>query len=229
VLGVVFDLGADDLIEEVMLAGIFLSYRREDSRHFAGRLFDSISSALPNIRVFMDVDSIRFGEDFVDVLNEQLNSCQALLVVIGPSWLQKRGDTGKTNLDDPDDFIRIEIETAITRKIPVIPVLVDGAQMPAQNEIPETLRPLRRRQFIRIDHDNYNPVVKQLVVQLSELVNKAAPSQQVETQTKVSPPADTKTLAGRARHPMLMDVLPFLIEGIVLITLGIVASSAGCS
>jgi hypothetical protein len=150
---------------------IFISYRREDSSHFAGRLFDSIKEALPRAGVFMDVDSIGFGEDFADVLNERLKSCEAVLVIIGPKWLEPIGDNRKTRLDDQDDYIRLEIETALDRKIPLIPVLVDGAQMPGENQIPEKLRGLRRRQLVRIDHDNYTPVVRHLVSQLSRLVD----------------------------------------------------------
>jgi len=149
-----------------MSRGIFVSYRREDAAHFAGRLFDSISAGLPGLKVFMDVDSIRLGADFVQVLQEQLASCNALILVIGPRWL---GQGGK-RLDDPSDFVRLEIEAAISRKIPIVPVLVDGAEMPSEDEIPASVRPITRRQYVRIDHENYSAVVRGLVSQLADLV-----------------------------------------------------------
>jgi len=171
-----------------MAGGIFISYRRDDSRHFAGRLFDSISSALPDVRVFMDVGSIPFGENFVDVLNKQLKSCQALLVVIGPNWLKTIG--GRTNLDDPNDWVRLEIETAMRRKIRIFPVLLDNAEMPAQDQIPESLSSFREYQFIRIDHENYSPIVKELVSQLSERVKPAPPKAPAPLTEQLDHPAE---------------------------------------
>jgi hypothetical protein len=165
-----------------MAAGIFISYRRDDSRHFAGRLFDSISKALPNARVFRDVQSIHPGEDFVDVLNEQLESCQALLLVIGPNWL-KVGDSGRTNLHNPNDYSRLEIETAIRRNIPLIPILVDNAEMPTHDQIPECLSQLKRQQYIRINDEHYSLVVEDLVSQLSKLVAPVSLGDQLDHPT----------------------------------------------
>jgi hypothetical protein len=133
------------------------------------RIYESISKALPHARVFRDVQSIRPGEDFVDVLNEQLESCLALLLVIGPNWL-KVGNDGRTNLDNPNDFSRLEIETAIRRNIPLIPILVDNAEMPTHDQIPECLSQLERQQNIRINDEHYALVVEDLVLQLSKLV-----------------------------------------------------------
>jgi TIR domain len=190
---------------------IFISYRREDSSHFAGRLYDSIREAVPDAGVFMDVTSISFGEDFADVLSDRLKSCEAALVIIGPKWLEPVGDTGKTKLDDQDDYIRLEIETALDRKIPLIPVLVDGAQMPGENQIPEKLRALRRRQFVKIDHDNYTPVVKHLVSQLSRLV-QAGPLQLAEVAPPQSEvPTHPAPTAKRKRNAVVIGALALFV------------------
>ncbi|HMA73912.1 MAG TPA: toll/interleukin-1 receptor domain-containing protein [Xanthobacteraceae bacterium] len=159
-----------------MSQSIFVSYRRDDVDHFAGRLVDSISAKIPGVKVFMDVDSIRFGADFVEVLWEQLASCRAMILVIGPSWLaQDQG--GKSRLDDPDDFVRLEIETAIKRNVPIVPVLVDGAAMPKENEIPASVRSIRRRHHVSIDHESYSAILPGLVSQLTDLVRPSSAGQ----------------------------------------------------
>ena len=151
-----------------MAGGVFISYRREDSRHAAGRLFDHLKRALPQRRLFMDVDSIAPGRDFVQILDESLESCESMLVIIGHSWASPR-------LHDPDDFVRREIETAISRRISVFPILVDGARMPLPNELPDSLKLLPRQQAISISHDQFGQGITRIVEALEDRVKPEHP------------------------------------------------------
>src|SRR5262245_35720658 len=103
---------------------LFISYRREDSQHITGRIYDRLVQEFGQPNVFKDVDSIPLGSDFRQVLNEAVSQCDALVAVIGESWLQVPDRAGKKRLDSKNDFIRVEIEAALERGIPVIPVVV---------------------------------------------------------------------------------------------------------
>jgi hypothetical protein len=138
-----------------MAGNIFINYRRDESGHVAGRLHDSLAPKFGRNKLFMDVDNIPVGRDFEDYLKSQVAACDAMLAVIGPNWLAAKDDTGKRRLDNPDDFIVIEIGTALTRNIPVVPVLVDGARMPKASELPDSLKLLARRQAIQVRHTSF--------------------------------------------------------------------------
>ena len=137
------------------LPGVFVSYRRSDEPAFSGRLYDRLTAELGADRVFMDVDSIELGVDFFDVLDEALGRCAVLVAVIGSRWVDATGADGGRRLDDPDDYVRMEIERALSRGIHVIPVLVDGVRMPAHSDLPVTLAPLIRRQAQTIFHARF--------------------------------------------------------------------------
>ena len=109
---------------------IFISYRREETAFPAGWLYDRLNDRFGEAQVFKDVDSITLGDDFVEVITRAVGSCDVLLAVIGGRWSTMTDETGKRRLDDPDDFVRLEIEAALARNVRVIPVLVDGARMP---------------------------------------------------------------------------------------------------
>src|SRR5262245_65897441 len=115
-----------------MSGTIFINYRREDSISTAGRLHDRLSQTFGRKNIFMDVDHIPAGVDFVAHLNSQIVACKIALVVIGPHWLEAKDENGGRRLDNPDDFVTIEIATALARNIAVIPVLVYGARMPEE-------------------------------------------------------------------------------------------------
>ena len=108
------------------MSGIFLSYRREDSAGFAGRLADRLEAEFAAGSVFRDVDDIRPGEDFQSAIDSQLQAVDAVLVMIGPRWLEARAKYGR-RLDDAADLVRVEVATALASGKPVIPVLVSGA------------------------------------------------------------------------------------------------------
>lgn len=111
-------------------SGIFISYRRADSDYPAGWLFERLAEHFGRARVFKDVDSLQPGDDFAEVITTAVSSCSALVAVIGERWLTITDEYGRRRLDNPEDFVRLEIEAALTRGVRVIPVLVNGAGMP---------------------------------------------------------------------------------------------------
>ncbi|HVO69347.1 MAG TPA: PKD domain-containing protein [Aggregatilineaceae bacterium] len=138
------------------MARIFISYRRTDSQTITGRIYDRLLQAFGGPQaVFKDVDSIPLGVDFRAYLDQQIAGCDAVLVIIGPRWLAIADEAGRRRLDSPDDFVRLEIEFALRRKRPVVPVLVGGAAMPAETGLPSSLRPLayRNAAVVRDDPD----------------------------------------------------------------------------
>jgi hypothetical protein len=135
------------------MISIFVSYRREDSRHQAGRLFDHLVRHFGPGQVFDHFDSIPVGLDFREVLTERVAGCDVFLAVIGDAWLSMTGPGETRRLDDPGDFVRIEIEAALGRNIPVIPVLVGSSSVPQAEELPKTLRGLAYRQGLPVRSD----------------------------------------------------------------------------
>jgi hypothetical protein len=143
-------------------SGIFISYRRDDSSGHAGRLFDNLVNHFGRDRIFMDIDTIEPGEDFVTIIENAVASCDLLIAVIGQNWLSgTTGDAGR--LDDPLDFVRVEIATALDRDIRVIPVLVQRAMMPLQRDLPDNLTKLARRNAIELSDLRWQNDVEQLI------------------------------------------------------------------
>ncbi|MFN0283435.1 MAG: toll/interleukin-1 receptor domain-containing protein [Kineosporiaceae bacterium] len=145
---------------------IFISYRREDTAYPAGWLFDRLTEHYGEGQVFKDVDSIDLGEDFVDAIDEAVGGCEVLLALIGDHWLDTADAAGGRRLDDPDDFVRREVEAALRRGVRVVPVLVDGALMPLEADVPPSLAPLTRRQAIEVHPARFNNDVQRLVADL---------------------------------------------------------------
>ena len=136
-----------------LTAGIFLSYRRADSAAYALLLESRLTQRFPDAEVFMDLDSIQAGRDFIDAIQEALNSCAVLVVLIGPKWATIADEDGHRRLDNPDDFVRSEVRTALERGVWVIPVLVDHARPPRQHELPEELHQLARLHAFDLSYD----------------------------------------------------------------------------
>jgi hypothetical protein len=134
---------------------IFISYRRDDSSGWAGRLSDRLSTHFPSNQIFMDVDSVDLGEDFVKTIEQTVGSCDVLIAVIGKGWLTSCDQEGQRRLDNQEDFVRIEIATALKRDIRVIPVLVEGASMPRSGDLPDDLKALVRRNALQLSHDRF--------------------------------------------------------------------------
>ncbi|MEO0816213.1 MAG: toll/interleukin-1 receptor domain-containing protein [Pseudomonadota bacterium] len=141
------------------MARIFISYRREDSQYQADRLRQTIAPFVtdPQTEIFVDVDNIPPGVDFVKFLDERVGQCEVLLALIGRGWLSATNpSTGMRRLDEPTDFVREEIAAALRRNIPVVPVLLDGAVMPNESDLPEDLKPLARRNGVDIDRQSFD-------------------------------------------------------------------------
>jgi formylglycine-generating enzyme required for sulfatase activity len=149
--------------------GVFISYRREDSAGFARLIYNRLTERLGRDSVFFDVDNIPVGLDFVDILSDSVGKCDALVAVIGKNWVSSSDVPGRRRLDDPNDFVRVEIEAALARQIRVIPVLVDGAAMPHAEELPDSMKKLIRRQGIEISHTRFDADVGRLTRALSSL------------------------------------------------------------
>ncbi|MBV9172113.1 MAG: serine hydrolase, partial [Chloroflexi bacterium] len=132
------------------VVSIFISYRREDSAGHAGHLLDGLRGHFGRGQVFMDIDNIAPGMDFVEAIERAVTSCDVLLALIGSHWLKSSDDQGTRRLDKPNDWIRLEVATALARNIRVIPVLVQGAAMPRETDLPAELRPLTRRNAIEL-------------------------------------------------------------------------------
>lgn len=135
------------------MSSIMISYRRDDSADVTGRIYDRLIHQFGQEAVFKDVDSIPLSVDFRKYLDEQVSKCDVFLVVIGRDWMRVRGSKGKSRLEDPEDFVRIEIESALRRCIPVIPVLVSGAKPPSADRLPASIQDLPYRNGISIRPD----------------------------------------------------------------------------
>jgi hypothetical protein len=148
---------------------IFISYRREDSEHVAGRLADDLRKEFPPQQVFLDIASIDPGVDFVHALKQGLEDCAAVLVVIGPRWLTATDEKGRRRLDWSDDWVRQEIAESLRRSgIRVFPILLD-TDMPDPADLPEDIRPLSRRQALPLTSRHWASDVARLV----ELLKKS--------------------------------------------------------
>lgn len=157
---------------------IFLSYRREETGYAAGWLYDRLAERFSDGQVFKDVDSIELGDDFIEAVVTAVESCDVLLALIGDRWLTITDADGRRRLDDPEDFVRLEIETALTRGVRVIPILVAGARMPDAIDLPPGLARLVRRQALDLSPNRFEAdlsrLLKVLNSTLAETKGKAA-------------------------------------------------------
>jgi hypothetical protein len=159
---------------EGMSGKIFINYRRGDEPGFTQALLGRLEQAFPAERLFIDVDNIPPGEDFVRMLESQVAQCDAMLTVIGNNWLDAADERGGRRLDDPNDFVRIEIESALKQGKRVIPVLVHQARMPHPDELPEAIRPLSQRNAVRLTHERFRSDVQGLIKALQGAIEDVA-------------------------------------------------------
>ena len=157
-----------------MAAGIFISYRRQDSTVHARAVYERLRAEFGLDGVFMDLEGVEIGEDFVDLLNRQLAHCQVMLVLIGPLWLNATDARGRRRLDQASDFVRLEVSTALARSgVRVVPLLMEGTDLPGEDELPEDLRPLLRRQALSFRFAQFDADAKHLVTGLRRALAKA--------------------------------------------------------
>jgi hypothetical protein len=149
----------------------FISYRRHDSADAAGRIYDRLVARYGHDRIFKDVDNIPLGSDFRKVIGEAVSGCVVLLAIIGREWLTVGNEHGQRRIDDPTDFVRIEIEIALQRNIPVIPLLVRDASMPHASALPECLREMVYRNGIQVRSDpDFHRDMERLLQALDKLL-----------------------------------------------------------
>lgn len=150
---------------------VFIDYRREDTAGHAGRLYDRLSHEFGMDQVFRDVDTIEPGVDFVNAIQAAMRRSDAYICLIGPRWLGSTDVDGRRRIDNADDFVRLTLASALASGIPVIPVLVDGARMPTEAELPEDVRALVRRNALELTDTRWESDVGRLVTVLESLVS----------------------------------------------------------
>src|SRR5580765_3454164 len=152
------------------MAGIFINYRRDDAAGFARSLYEHLDQEFKRGQVFMDVEQLREpGMDFVKEIERSLSRCGVMLVLIGKGWLESVDAAGRRRIDLDDDFVRLEIATALKRDVRVMPVLLNGAPMPPAEALPADLQLLGRRQAIAITHDDWAHDVGRLVESIAKV------------------------------------------------------------
>jgi len=191
---------------------IFINYRREETAGYAGRLYDALAERFGEDHVFMDIDAIGPGEDFAQVVEASVGSCDVLIALIGRNWLATRDREGRRRLDKPHDWVRMEIETALEKSdTRVIPTLVQGAEMPGPDELPEPLRKLSVRNAVELSDGRWHYDVRRLISYLEGLAGPhvaapaaqpqaAAPTQRTRRPSRSIPPLSSDT-ASDTRNP----------------------------
>ena len=203
------------------MRGIFISYRREDAEGQAGRLFDDLSAHFGRDAVFMDVAGIKKGLDFRRIIDEHVTSCGVLLVIIGKRWLSVTDNKGKRRLDDANDFVRLETAAALSRDIPVVPVLVHDAVMPTEQELPDVLKELAFRNGTELTHARWDSDVKLLVEDLRPYLETPATAAVATQPTRDQSSAATvpSTPPGHDRRPTSRSL--WAVGGVVVVVSGV--------
>ena len=211
---------------------VFISYRRSDCQPQANGLYDGLSHRLPSASVFMDIDSIPPGADFERHIRREIEICDLVLVLIGDNWLDSSADGSTRRIDAPDDFVRLEIESALASpRVKVLPVLVEGAEMPRAADLPETIRPLARLNAMELDDRRWTADLRRLTTTVETLTQRpgassvatprlaetpAGPPLSAPTPPPVPTPARPSETPVRPRTPVagwIMIVLPILTIG----------------
>ncbi|MCB9456207.1 MAG: TIR domain-containing protein [Anaerolineaceae bacterium] len=156
------------------MTSVFINYRRQDSEGYVGRLYDHLLRHFAPQDIFMDVASIEPGQDFVQALDNAVAACDAFVAVIGPQWATVQNEHGERRLDQWNDFVRIEIASAIKQGKLIVPVLVGRARMPAPLDLPEDITALSRRNALELSHGNFASDMERLIAVLKD----AAPTKQ---------------------------------------------------
>ena len=194
------------------MSKILISYRREDSADVTGRIYDRLAQQFGREEVFVDVESMPFGVDFRTYLDELVGKCDVFLAVIGPDWKGMTDGQNKTRIEDPKDFVRIEIESALKRAILLIPVLVRGASIPSAEQLPSRFQELPYRHGLAVrsgrdfhrDMDLLIAYLKQQIRGLGEAQPKpVSQAKPVQTETKQSAPAAPVDMVKVPKGPFL--------------------------
>jgi hypothetical protein len=189
-----------------MSGEIFISYRRQESKWSTKSVYDRLSASFGSKRIFMDIDAIALGDDFVKAIEKTVSQCDVLIAVIGAHWLTATDDQGRRRLENPEDLVRRELAAALKRDIRVIPVLVDGALMPQPTELPDELKPLIRRNALRISDTGFEDDCRRLVAAIGEVLEKTSAErhqreEQERPQSVPRPPVATPPALGKSDEP----------------------------
>ena len=153
---------------------IFISYRRVDSELVVGPIYDRLISHFPADRVFRDLDSLPIGRPFPQALEEAVAKAKVALIIIGPTWTSIKDRADRRRIDDPADFVRLEVEGALAAGIPVVPVLVRRASMPDPVDLPESIRPLVTLHWVQVRPDpDFHRDMDRLIARLQPLLGSA--------------------------------------------------------
>lgn len=186
------------------MSGIFISYRRHDSAGWTGHLSERMEQCFGPDQIFMDIEKIEAGTDFVEAIESAVGSCNILLAVIGPAWLASVDAEGRRRLDNPEDFIRLELATALKRNVRVIPVLVGGAAMPTSPELPDDLKALTRRQAHELTDNRWDYDTEQLI----KFIEKAGIKRMQAAKPETAPQAEPlKKFSGKAIASIVISLL----------------------
>jgi len=196
---------------------IFISYRRDDSEGEAGRLFDDLTRAFGSDAVFMDVAGIKPGVDFRKAIEDNVASCGVFLAVVGPTWATIANSDGQRRLEDPNDFVALEIASALKREVPVIPVLVHDAKMPAADLLPESLKSFAFHNSVEISHARWNSDVALLIEALKAYVTPKTNSE--------APIHATVPVQLPAAHPPSGSALPAEVKSKLPMFVGIAVAA----
>jgi TIR domain len=185
---------------------IFICYRREDSADVTGRIYDRLVDHFGPEHVFMDVEAIRLGYDFRSEIDQTIKVCSIVIIVIGDEWLAQVD--GKRRIDDENDRVRIEIETALRREIPIIPVLTRGASHPTKAMLPASLEALAYRHGTSIRHEHFRGDVDSLISQMDKLLarQESTPSKPAEPKERTPPVKPTQTTESRPAIPSVASI-----------------------
>jgi hypothetical protein len=191
-----------------MATRVFISYRREDSAAHAGRVHDRLEREFGREALFMDVDTVRLGVDFVEVIREEVTKCDVLLAIVGPNWLNASDEEGNRRLDDQNDYVRIEIAAALQRSIPVIPILFDGARIPKVSQLPTDLEGLARRNALDVRNASFRSDIDRLIQALKGLFDQAGKPKETEVGSRTpSDDATAKEKVNASAAPTVTDTI----------------------
>jgi hypothetical protein len=185
---------------------IFLSYRRADSEGYVGRMYDYLAQRFDEQNLFLDVATIEAGADFPAAIEEALAQCDVLVAVIGPGWLNATDRRGRRRLDQPDDYVRLEVATALRRNLHVVPALVRGARLPNASKLPEDLAPLTQRNYIEISHKRFAYDMDQLVDAIGGAYGQVGVIYVASTLSPVLPSDGTRVYVDHVRRAELVEV-----------------------
>ncbi len=202
---------------------VFITYRREETAAHAGRLYDAMVARFGEGNVFMDVDMAP-GVDFVERITEAVAACNVLIVVMGPRWATVEDEQGRARIADPEDFVRLEVKTALRRPdVTPIPVLVSGARMPHREDLPEEVRAITRRNALELSDQRWRYDVGRLVSTLDELLTDvpllaSRSFREPSVATGKAAQTDAAQASAQALHPAvsIMSILSFVVTFLLL-------------